>query len=109
MVENVCVTVSNYATETLQDTLNFYGKEGFSLVSAQMASDKYGSQVMYLFFVRHTGANGKTQAVNAVPVSELEKLRDYLYAEDLIFMRGLAELNKLIAKYDTKIDDEVSE
>ena len=35
--------------------------------------------------------------VDAVPVSELEKLRDYLYAEDLIFMRGLAELNKLIA------------
>ena len=35
--------------------------------------------------------------VDAVPVSELEKLRDFLYAEDLIFMRGLAELNKLIA------------
>ena len=39
---------------------------------------------------------------DAVPVSELEKLRDYLYAEDLIFMRGLAELNKLIAKYGGK-------
>lgn len=25
MIENVCVTVSNYATEALQDTLNFYG------------------------------------------------------------------------------------
>ena len=37
--------------------------------------------------------------IDAVPVSELEKLRDYLYAEDLIFMRGLAELNKLIANY----------
>ena len=35
--------------------------------------------------------------VNAVPVSKLEELRDYLYNEDLIFMRGLAELNKLIA------------
>ena len=55
MVENVCVTVSNYATEALQDTLNFYGKEGFSLVSTQMASNKYGCQVMYLFFVRQTG------------------------------------------------------
>ena len=42
--------------------------------------------------------------VDAVPVSELEKLRDYLYAEDLIFMRGLAELNKLIANYGTKMD-----
>ena len=46
--------------------------------------------------------------VDAVPVSELKKLRDYLYAEDLIFMRGLAELNKLIANCGTKMD-EVSE
>lgn len=43
--------------------------------------------------------------VDAVPVSELEKLRDYLYAEDLIFMRGLAELNKLIANYGVKMDE----
>ena len=56
MVENICVTVSNYATEALEDTLNFYGEEGFSLVSTQMASDKYGSKVMYLFFVRNTEA-----------------------------------------------------
>ena len=46
--------------------------------------------------------------VDAVPVSELKKLRDYLYAENLIFMRGLAELNKLIANCGTKMD-EVSE
>ena len=50
-------------------------------------------------------AIGKTQAVYAVPVSELEKLRDYLYAEDLIFMRGLAELNKLIANYGANMDE----
>ena len=46
--------------------------------------------------------------VDAVPVSELKKLRDYLYAEDLIFMRGLAKLNNLIANCGTKMD-EVSE
>ena len=46
--------------------------------------------------------------VDAVPVSELKKLCDYLCAEDLIFMRGLAELNKLIANYGAKMD-EVSE
>ena len=57
MVENVCVAVSNYATEELQNTLNYYGKKGFSLVSTQMASNKYGCQVMYLFFVRNTGEN----------------------------------------------------
>ena len=47
--------------------------------------------------------------VDAVPVSELKKLRDFLYAEDLIFMRGLAELNKLIANYGAKMDEEVNE
>ena len=47
--------------------------------------------------------------VDAVPVSELEKLRDFLYAEDLIFMRGLAELNKLIANYRVKRDEKISE
>ena len=47
--------------------------------------------------------------VDAVPVSELEKLRDYLYAEDLIFTRGLAKLNKLIAQCSAKMDKEKSE
>ena len=47
--------------------------------------------------------------VDAVPVSELKKLRDYLYAEDFIFMRGLAELNKLIANCGAKMDEGVSE
>lgn len=42
--------------------------------------------------------------VDAVPVSKLEELRDYLYEEDLIFIRGLAELNKLIANCGSKID-----
>ena len=51
----------------------------------------------------------KANTMDAVPVSELKKLRDYLYAEDLIFMRGLAELNKLIANYGAKINEEVSE
>ena len=57
MVEHVCVAVSNEATEALESTLNVYGKEGFSLVSTQMASNQYGIQVMYLFFVRNTGEN----------------------------------------------------
>lgn len=52
MVENVCVTVRNYATEELQKTLETYSKEGFALVSTQLAIDKYYCNVMYLFFVR---------------------------------------------------------
>ncbi len=38
-------------------------------------------------------------AADVVPVSELLALRDALYETDQITMRGLARLNKLIAKY----------
>ena len=38
--------------------------------------------------------------VSAVPVSELLSLRDNLYEENLITMRGLRALNILIAKYE---------
>lgn len=38
--------------------------------------------------------------VAAVPVSDLLALRDDLYEDDLITMRGLRDLNMLIAKYE---------
>lgn len=38
--------------------------------------------------------------VAAVPVSELLSLRDNLYEDDLITMRGLRNLNMLIGKYE---------
>lgn len=41
----------------------------------------------------------KAPAADVVPVSELLTLRDALYENDQITMRGLARLNMLIAKY----------
>ena len=41
----------------------------------------------------------RTPAADVVPVSELLTLRDALYENDQITMRGLARLNMLIAKY----------
>ena len=38
--------------------------------------------------------------VSAVPVSELLSLRDNLYEDNLITMRGLRDLNMLIDKYE---------
>ena len=38
--------------------------------------------------------------VAAVPVSEIFSLRDNLYEDNLITMRGLRDLNMLIAKYE---------
>ncbi len=44
----------------------------------------------------------KPRMVSAVPLSELIALRDTLYDMDAITFRGLAKLNQLIAKYDSK-------
>lgn len=56
---------------------------------------------------QHEGEPGKARkliedapTVAAVPVSELLSLRDNLYEENLITMRGLRDLNMLIAKYE---------
>ena len=43
----------------------------------------------------------KCPAINAVPVEELEHLRNELYEHDLITMEGLKQLNMLIRKYTT--------
>ena len=69
---------------------------------------KQGSIDYGMFTLGIQQAVDEQPTVDAVPVSELEKLRDHLYAEDLIFMRGLAKLNKLIANHGAKMD-EVSE
>lgn len=50
--ENIVIPVSNYATDSLQDTLTKYGQSGFKLVNVAMAENKYGVDVMYLFFTR---------------------------------------------------------
>ena len=65
--------------------------------------------VAYFAFEKIIECLKQEPPVDAVPVSELKKLRDYLYAEDLIFMRGLAELNKLIANRGAKMDGWVIE
>ena len=43
----------------------------------------------------------KCPTINAVPIEELEHLRNELYEHDLITMEGLKRLNTLIGKYTT--------
>ena len=43
----------------------------------------------------------KCPSINAVPIEELEQLRNELYEHDLITMEGLKRLNTLIGKYTT--------
>lgn len=42
-----------------------------------------------------------TPTIDAIPVNELLKLRDWLYESDGITMSGLRSLNELIAKYSS--------
>ena len=77
------------------------------LIDADVLIDEANSDGAYGYVDAKQISEAPT--IDAVPVSELKKLRDYLYAEDLIFMRGLAELNKLIANCGAKMDKEVSE
>ena len=41
----------------------------------------------------------KCSTIEAVPIEELNHLRDELYEQDLISMEGLKQLNMLIEKY----------
>lgn len=49
---NFSVQVSNYATSELNKTLNHYGTLGFKLVNTIIAKNKFGCDVMYLFFTK---------------------------------------------------------
>ena len=44
----------------------------------------------------------KFPTIEAIPVSELKALCDFLYENGLIFMKGLSKLNELIGKYEIK-------
>lgn len=49
---NTSIQVSNYAINTLNETLKQYGEQGFELVSVVKAKDKHDCDVMYLFFTK---------------------------------------------------------
>lgn len=51
-IENKVSVCSNYATSALQDELDTFADAGYKLVSAQLAKNRYGADVMYLFFTK---------------------------------------------------------
>ena len=50
----------------------------------------------------------KCPTINAVPIEELEHLRNELYEHDLITMEGIKQLNTLIKKYTTVHEGDVN-
>lgn len=61
---------------------------------------KQGSIDYGMFTLGIQQAVDEQPTIDAVPVSELLSLRDNLYEDNLITMRGLRDLNMLIAKYE---------
>lgn len=52
---NVVIDVSNYLTDALPRTLSEYGNKGYKLVNTMLVNNKYGIEVMYLFFTKEIG------------------------------------------------------
>ena len=50
----------------------------------------------------------KCPTINAIPIEELEHLRNKLYEHDLITMEGLKQLNALSKKYTTVHEGDVN-
>lgn len=59
--QNIVVPVSNYATSALQETLTLWGKKGYRFVNSVMASNQYNCTIMYLFFVKGSEDDGRTE------------------------------------------------
>ncbi len=50
--DNTVVVISNYATDVLPNTLTQMGEQGYKLVNAILAKNKYNVDVMYCFFTK---------------------------------------------------------
>lgn len=51
-VDNKVFILSNYTTKDLNRTLQLFGDDGYTLVSALLAPNEFKVQVMYLFFTK---------------------------------------------------------
>ena len=69
------------------------------LIDADVLMDEANSDGAYGYVDAKQISDAPT--VDAVPIEELEHLRNELYEHDLITMEGLKRLNTLIGKYTT--------
>lgn len=76
-VKNKVCLCSNYATNALQAALDRYAEFGYKLVSTEMAKDKYGSEIMYLFFAGEFD-EGKDVYEERCARRQNEGLREYI-------------------------------
>ena len=75
-------------------------------IDADALMDEANSDGAYGYVDAKQISNAPT--VDAVPIEELEHLRNELYEHDLITMEGLKQLNTLIKKYTTAHDGDVN-
>ena len=56
--ENIVYRISNYATFDLERCLHELGQKGFKLVNTNLAKNRYGCIVMYLFLTKEINEEG---------------------------------------------------
>ena len=76
------------------------------LIDADTLMDEANSDGAYGYVDAKQISDAPT--VDAVPIEELEHLRNELYEHDLITMEGLKQLNTLIKKYTTVHEGDVN-
>ena len=76
------------------------------LIDADSLMDEANSDGAYGYVDAKQISDAPT--VDAVPIEELEHLRNELYEKDLISMEGLKQLNTLIKKYTTAHEGDVN-
>lgn len=76
-------------------------------ITFELPDNTIGATLSLLLNHQHEGEPGKARkliedapTVAAVPASKILALRDALYEADAVTMRGLRNLNMLIAKYE---------
>lgn len=61
-VINKVYRINDYLVDgAIQEALDKFAEDGFSLVSAEMAPGKFGGVVMYLFFTKKVGKKNETE------------------------------------------------
>lgn len=71
-------------------------------IKLRFSSGYESDMIVYVPYNEVVNCIQRTPTVDAVPVSELLELRDNLYENDQITMRGLMKLNRLISEYDSQ-------
>ena len=89
----------NAGARAIENTKRYHG-----VVYTKDLFSENSQEIPYLQAAKVLREVSDAPAADVAPIEALERLRDELYAQDLITMEGLRKLNTLIWKYTTAHD-----